>query len=63
MGLLDILLGDNISQTFKVGDYVEILSYGEYGYIIGISGTEYEVEIDDNSGEIDFFPASDLRKA
>lgn len=63
MGLLDILLGGDSTGSFKVGDYVEILSYGEYGYIIGISGNEYEVEIDDNSGEVDTFPASDLRKA
>ena len=66
MGLLDILLGSSSSNgELKVGDFVEVLTYGgEEGEIIEIHGNDYYVEIEDENGhiEVDSFKASELRK-
>lgn len=66
MGLLDILLGSSSSdEELKVGDFVEVKTYGgEEGEIIEIHGTDYYVEIEFENGriEVEAFKASELRK-
>ena len=66
MGLLDFLLnlGENgsISGDLKVGDWVEIVTYGEEGEIVEIHGDDYYVEIDEPGNDIDIFKREELRK-
>ena len=63
MWLLGLLLGlDSDSGDLRVGDWVEILTYGEEGEIIEIHGSEYYEEIDDGSGRVDTFKGHELRK-
>lgn len=66
MGLLDFLLNlgenGNTSEDLKVGDWVEIVSYGEEGEIVEIHGDDYYVEIDERGNDIDIFKKDELRK-
>lgn len=63
MGLLRILLGNNTNnQQLKIGDWVEVLTYGEQGQIVEIHGDEYWVEIDNSKKIVDRFKANELKK-
>ncbi len=60
MGILDLFLGTD-GGDLKVGDWVEIIEYGQEGEIIEIQGDSYFVEIDD-TGQVEDFKANELRK-
>ena len=62
MGLLSVLLGNNNNQQLKVGDWVEVITYGEQGQIVEIHGDEYWVEIDNSKKIVDRFKANELKK-
>lgn len=63
MGLLDLLLGNNTNnQQLKVGDWVEVITYGEQGQIVEIHGDEYWVEIENSKKTVDRFKANELKK-
>ena len=66
MGLLSLLLnlsaGESSKSDLKVGDWVEIVTYGEEGEIVEIHGDDYYVEIDEPGNDIDIFKKDELRK-
>lgn len=65
MGLFDMIIGMLATKemdVFSIGDWVEVTTLGEEGEIVGISGDEYEVEIEGRDGYTDVFKKDELKK-